>query len=276
MQYVQQGRDANSYEELLSSETRLVQVQGAFDAVRDSIQAPLKIIIHPKTMRGLGSAVGAAVPGALELLIGCAVNPAVFWVSLLGSLALTLWMLTDWAGDGDYEKVEGHGDEVGSKETETLLKRSFFQLIKWLIRELQQKHIADDCEGNIARRTEEASLQGQSGKIEHYVTAEKNVLGTCVRFPSEPSDKHSCALLAKITDLQDDGTLYSLENALQTLFEATSEDKFSNCPTLGVCSPVCHEEAERRIDCIRSVHAIRRTLAQQTFVGFVGLQNAGK
>jgi replicative DNA helicase len=90
----------------------------------------------------------------------------------------------------------------------------------------------------------------------------------------------------EVSDLRDDGSIFSNEKALMLLYnpdmdadngmEPSNEfSVFQNCSISG-CTASSKETVIRRIKAIQKIHKIRKIFAQQCFIGIVGIQDAGK
>ena len=99
-------------------------------------------------------------------------------------------------------------------------------------------------------------------------------------------DKLSSDKRQEVSDLRDDGSIFSNEKALMLLYnpdmgadpgtEPPNEfSVFQNC-SISSCTATSKETVIRRINAIQKIHKIRNIFAQQCFIGIVGIQDAGK
>ena len=89
-----------------------------------------------------------------------------------------------------------------------------------------------------------------------------------------------------MSDLRDDGSIFSNEKALVLLSEKEEEETLENEPgndyflfdgcSLSGCTDVSKLTVVKRIQAIQKIHKIREIFAQQCFIGIVGIQDAGK
>ncbi len=82
-------------------------------------------------------------------------------------------------------------------------------------------------------------------------------------------------MLRDVSDLLEDGGVYSLEKALLRLFDAEiGVANFVGCD-LEHCTEASKLGVLKRVECIRAIHNIRGILAKQCYIGVVGVQDAG-
>ena len=90
----------------------------------------------------------------------------------------------------------------------------------------------------------------------------------------------------EVSDLRDDGSIFSNEKALMLLYNSKRYDEdimepsteysiFQNCSLSG-CTESSKAIVIKRINAIQKIHKIREIFAQQCFIGIVGIQDAGK
>ena len=89
-----------------------------------------------------------------------------------------------------------------------------------------------------------------------------------------------------MSDLRDDGSIFSNEKALVLLSEKVEDETPENEPcneyslfdgsSLSGCTDVSKHTVVKRIQAIQQIHKIREIFAQQCFIGIVGIQDAGK
>jgi len=76
--------------------------------------------------------------------------------------------------------------------------------------------------------------------------------------------------------LRADGSTYSLERALLLMYNKDEDlDNFKGT-ILEKCTESSQKELLKKIKCTAVVHDIRDILAQQCFIGIVGIQDSGK
>ena len=90
----------------------------------------------------------------------------------------------------------------------------------------------------------------------------------------------------EVSDLRDDGSIFSNEKALVLLSdkeddenlenESSSDYSIFNGSSLSGCTEVSKLTVIKRIQAIQKIHKIREIFAQQCFIGIVGIQDAGK
>ena len=90
----------------------------------------------------------------------------------------------------------------------------------------------------------------------------------------------------EVSDLRDDGSIFSNEKALVLLSdkkhvaelenEASSDFSMFHGSALSGCTDISKLTVTKRIKAIQKIHKIRQIFAQQCFIGIVGIQDAGK
>ena len=90
----------------------------------------------------------------------------------------------------------------------------------------------------------------------------------------------------EVSDLRDDGSIFSNEKALVLLSDKAEDDTLENEPcndyslfngsSLSGCTDISKLTVVKRIQAIQKIHKIREIFAQQCFIGIVGIQDAGK
>ena len=80
---------------------------------------------------------------------------------------------------------------------------------------------------------------------------------------------------AEITDLLDQGNIFSKEKALIKLAPNNILESFGDC-SISKSKKKSKVDVMKRIKAIQSIHRIREIFSQQCFIGVVGLQDAGK
>ena len=90
----------------------------------------------------------------------------------------------------------------------------------------------------------------------------------------------------EVSDLRDDGSIFSNEKALVLLSdieddenlenESSNDYSIFNGSSLSGCTEVSKLTVIKRIQAIQKIHKIREIFAQQCFIGIVGIQDAGK
>ena len=90
----------------------------------------------------------------------------------------------------------------------------------------------------------------------------------------------------EVSDLRDDGSIFSNEKALVLLSdkehvaelenEASSDFSMFHGSSLSGCTDISKLTVTKRIKAIQKIHKIRQIFAQQCFIGIVGIQDAGK
>ena len=81
--------------------------------------------------------------------------------------------------------------------------------------------------------------------------------------------------LREISDLREDGGVYSMEKALIKMYDPEKDIQNFNGTNLEKCKDSSKKMMIERIECIRAIHNIRNILAHQCFIGLVGIQDAG-
>ena len=79
----------------------------------------------------------------------------------------------------------------------------------------------------------------------------------------------------EISDLREDGSVYSMEKALVMMYNPENGIQNFNGTNLEKCKDSSKNMMIERIDCIHAIHNIRNILAHQCFIGLVGIQDAG-
>ena len=90
----------------------------------------------------------------------------------------------------------------------------------------------------------------------------------------------------EVSDLRDDGSVFSNEKALMLLYNPEKDTQnenaslaeysiFQNC-TLAGCTDSSKAIVVQRIKAIHKIHKIREIFARQCFIGIVGIQDSGK
>ena len=89
-----------------------------------------------------------------------------------------------------------------------------------------------------------------------------------------------------MSDLRDDGSIFSNEKALVLLSDKEEDEALENDyyndyslfdgSSLSGCTDVSKLTVVKRIQAIQKIHKIREIFAQQCFIGIVGIQDAGK
>lgn len=90
----------------------------------------------------------------------------------------------------------------------------------------------------------------------------------------------------EVSDLRDDGSIFSNEKALMLLYNPEKDVQnengslseysvFQNCSLAG-CTDSSKAIVVQRIKAIQKIHKIREIFARQCFIGIVGIQDSGK
>ncbi len=75
----------------------------------------------------------------------------------------------------------------------------------------------------------------------------------------------------------DENSATSLEEALLTMYDGKKGiQNFESCPKLKNCLKTSQKRALDRILCIEALHSVRNLVVKQSYIGLVGLQNAGR
>ena len=82
--------------------------------------------------------------------------------------------------------------------------------------------------------------------------------------------------IQEISDLREDGSVYSMEKALVMMYNPENGIENFNGTNLEKCKDSSKKMMIERIECIHAIHNIRNILAHQCFIGLVGIQDAGK
>lgn len=89
-------------------------------------------------------------------------------------------------------------------------------------------------------------------------------------------DPEELKTLQEVSDLREDGNLFNLERALLKMYDPEiGTGNFVGCD-IGNCTVDSQNLAIKRIECIQAIHEIRRLMAEQCYIGIVGMQDAGK
>lgn len=83
-------------------------------------------------------------------------------------------------------------------------------------------------------------------------------------------------VLLEVSDLRNEKSLYNREKALLLMIDPQlGTDNFIGCD-ISECTKKSQKLAIKRIGCIRAIHEIRSLMAEQCYIGIVGMQDAGK
>ncbi|XP_059083625.1 uncharacterized protein LOC131880910 [Tigriopus californicus] len=98
----------------------------------------------------------------------------------------------------------------------------------------------------------------------------------CQNQANGTRDPQALQTLQEVSDLREDGSLFNLEKALLLMYKPEiGIGNFVGCD-IGNCTIDSQNLVIKRIECIRAIHAIRSLMAEQCYIGIVGMQDAGK
>jgi uncharacterized protein YcfJ len=228
---------------ILSSEEEFGKIQGCCEVMQDYVRAPLKITASKTVAKKIGIGVATLVGGAVIAYIA---GPGLIVIGAIEAMSVPAVGMAGAFGG------LGAGFATSSFLTNKMADESYEQVLSWVIRELYKKF-----ENRVGRKTPDVE-EGQQLQIQ------------C----SEEEEKRQ-KMLQDVSDLREDGSVYSLERALLLMFdEDIGVANFVGCD-LQFCTEESKLSVVKRVDCIRAIHNIRSILAKQCYIGVVGLQDAG-
>ncbi len=227
---------------MLSNKKEFEKIQDICVQMEKSVTEPLKLTMEKSLAKKVFIGAAAVIGGGTVAYIA---GPYLVYIGLVEAVA----GMVGGTAAGSLTGL-GTGWVLGKMLTTSPVDEQYNKVLVYLITQLYQKHKA--------AKSSPAKLESPSQEIK------------CIEYFPEGTN-----LLRDVDDLVEQGTTYSLEKALLLLYDKKSGFNNFKDSDLAECTKESKESLVKRIECAELIHNIRKTLAQQCYIGVVGTQDAG-